>query len=224
MPDLFAYSSGPVSWDVDLDPESGDLFVFCVNTDGNGDITSTPTGLTRLDGSSGAATGIESALFYRVADGTETGTIYADGFALGKGNNKVATHVYRFRATDWGTNAPEATKTVTRNDGGGQNPPALTPSGWVGSDGTHWIAFYARDETDGLSSGPTGYDPATRTPGGGGGFQLATAYLLDAVDTEGATGWSWGGGGEGAHSFMVGIEETSGPPPGEESRGWGIPV
>lgn len=218
-PTFFEYAQAdhPVSWD-DLDPQNGDLFLFCVNTDGNGNITTTPTGLHRLDGDFGGGAGMEAGLFYSITDGTETGTIYTDGADLGKGNPRIVSHIYRLRAADWGgADTPEFTKSAGGNDSGGTDPPDLTPAAWAGSNGTHWFAIYGRDDNDGLISGPSGYDPPTETFGGG--FELVTTYTFEATNTKGASGWSFNSG-EGYASYMLAA-------PGAAAGGfvgWGIPV
>lgn len=89
-------------------------------------------------------------VFYKVADGTESGTFDDNAF-----NYRGGALCYRISGV--GSSAPEGSL-VTGTEGGTTfDPPLLTPS-W-GTKDTLWLTCYSKCATNGTYTVPTGFGP-----------------------------------------------------------------
>ena len=129
---------------------AGELIVIVITTDNTGAVTFTPpSGFSAISGAASSSTVCDGAAFYKIANGTETGTITCT--VSTSCTNSYAT---AYRVTSWhGAAAPEAAATTGTSTT--PDPPSLSPS-W-GSAETLWIAAFGKRASAGLTSYPTNY-------------------------------------------------------------------
>lgn len=138
---------------------SGDMLLLFVTVDSHAAKTiTTPTGFTQLYNTVGGGDLRRGACYYRIADGTETGTftVTLSGTAA-----ELLTVTYVIKKNS--SSAPEAGTSAT-GSGTTPNPPSVTPS-W-GSKNTTWIAAEHHQ-----GSGISGVTAPTN-------FNLLTAYTV----------------------------------------------
>ena len=157
---------------------AGDLIVLVFAVDG-GDNLSTPGDLLRLDSNSG--TTVESGVFYRICDGSESGTLISSEASFGVASEEYCWHLIKIPAVEWhGTTPPELTSAGGGGTTGTIDPPSVGPS-WSSEDNNIWIVAATRDDDDGISSLSSDYDANfdyTQSASSTGSCEVATSWRL----------------------------------------------
>lgn len=168
---------------------SGNLLVLVFHVVGNTTIT-TPTGWTSVLNTADTTTQ-RTAIFYRIADGTEGSTVSVTTSA----SLRCEYRSLRFTGAHAST-APEASAAAYASSNA-PDPPSLDPAGW-GTEDTLWYAIEAgNDATKTVNTYPTNYTGGVQhvsTGGTPGQLALASRNLNAASADPGAFALSSGGG------------------------------
>lgn len=186
---------------------SGNLLVLVFHVVGNTTIT-TPTGWTSVLNTADTTTQ-RTAIFYRIADGTEGSTVSVTTSA----SVRCEYRSLRFTGAH-GSTVPEASAAAYASSNA-PDPPSLDPTGW-GTEDTLWYAIEAgNDATKTVTTYPTNYTGGvqhTSTGGTPGQLALASRNLNAASADPGAFTLSSGGG-----SRTVGITLAIRPSPAAQT-------
>lgn len=129
---------------------SGELLIIIFSCDG---VTFTdPTGWTKLVEASADTRFVKSAVYVKVADGTEGGTSVN---VQTTGSSRAAVNVYRISGFEDGLSGLEETHTTGSSTS--PNPPSISPS-WGASNDTLFIAWETNGPgADSITAFPSGY-------------------------------------------------------------------